>query len=230
MLAPVLLVGCMMLFELAQLGLAIHAGSVALDRVLAVWAGPPVRVPPPGILPLRLAEDMSTLLRGQLPSDAITVQVREFGNEGAPALHTRSLAVDIRQPYATPLPALLGLGEVFRYRYKRFIGHPVGGVDPSSAGELLCCAIPRTWGPAAWSAKGRAAAWVIGILIAGALAWRAGVGRLWVALLFALLTALAGAQAGAFVVVTTLAGGLLALLRLPYAWCLALGALWWWMA
>jgi len=230
MLAPVLLVGCMMLFELAQLGLTIHAGSVALDRVLVDWAGPPARVPPPTVLPARLAEDMSALLRGQLPGDAISVQVREFGNDPAAGPQTRSLAVDIRQPYATPLPALLGLGDVFRYRYKRFIGHPASNLEPGAAGEWLCCAIPRTWGPAAWTANGRAAAWVIGILVMGTLTWRAGVGSLWITLLFAVLTALAGAQAGAFVIVTTLAGGLLALLRLPFAWCLVLGVLWWWMA
>lgn len=227
MLAPVLLVGCMMLFELTQLGLTLHAGNVALDRVLVAWAGPPIRVPPSDALPSRLAEEISTLLHDQLPNDAITVQVREFGNHVTPTLHTRSLAVDIRQPYATPLPALLGLGDVFRYRYKRFIGHPASSIEQGAAGELLCCVIPRTWGPAAWTASGRAAAWVIGILIVGTLTWRTGVGSLRVTLLFALLTALAGAQAGAFVIVTTLLGGLLGLLRLPYAWCLALGALWW---
>lgn len=225
LLAPVLLVGCMMLFELAHLGLSIYSADAALDRTLARWASEPHTAPGLQALPRRLGDHMSEALHGRLPASAITVQAREFGRqEGA---RPRSLTVDVYQIYVTPLPALFGLGDGYRYRYKRFIGHPALAYARQAQAWVPCCLLSHDHGPAVWPPYLLSAAWAAGVAALGALAWHLGVGSGPVALVFAALVALTGAQAGAFVVVTAVAGGLLALLRLPYAWALLLGLMWW---
>ncbi len=230
LLAPVLLAGCMMLFELAHLGLTIYSAGAALDGALARWSTEPALAPPPEALPRRLSEQMSEALHGRLPASAITVHGREFGRPGQGAAAKRrplSLTVDVYQGYVTPLPGLLGLGEAFRYRYKRFMQHPAAPSMRPSGSWVPCCLLPSGHGPASWPPLASSALWAAGVALLGGLGWYLGVGSASVAFVFVLLTALAGAQAGAFVVVTTVSGGLLALLRLPYAWALLLGVLWW---
>ncbi len=230
LLAPVLLVGCMMLFELAHLGLTMYSAGAALDHTLGRWASEPQAAPEPQALPRRLGETMSRTLHGRLPASAIIVQARDFGRGdgvGPAAGRLRSLTVDVYQIYVTPLPALLGLGDAYRYRYKRFIGHPANPAAQPDDAWVPCCLLPRDQGPAVWPPYLLSAAWAACVALLGGLAWYLGVGSASMAFVFVLLTAMAGAQAGAFVVVTTVAGGLLALLRLPYAWALLLGVLWW---
>lgn len=226
----------MMLFELAHMGLSLYSSAAALDKTLARWSEEGGRdAPSTQALPRQLGQQMSQALHGRLPASAFTIQVREFGADDArskasadaPTSRPRSLTVDVYQIYATPLPGLIGLGDAFRYRYKRFMGHPSAGVERKRDEWVPCCLLPQTWGPAAWQPYLLSALWAGGVALLGGVAWYLGVGSVSVAFVFALLVLLAGAQAGAFLVVTTLAGGLLVLLRLPYAWALVLGVLWW---
>ncbi|MCB5363323.1 hypothetical protein H0484_06090 [Pusillimonas sp. CC-YST705] len=230
MLVPVLLVGCMMLFELAHLGLTIYSAGAALDRTLARWTLEPQLIPAPESLPQQLSEQVSQALSGRLPASSILVQVRDFTpqkGQRAANNRARSLTMDVYQTYVTPLSGLFGLGDAFRYRYKRFMGHPAASAAANADAWVPCCLLPSGPERELNSPYFSSALWGAGVALLGVLAWYLGVGSASVAFVFVLLTVLAGAQAGAFVVVTTVAGGFLAIFRLPYVWALLISVLWW---
>ncbi|MFJ5429584.1 hypothetical protein ACIPUP_10485 [Pectobacterium actinidiae] len=141
-LVPVVLVGVMMLFELARIGLVIAAGSAALDKAVQAF-----RL---DNLASESAEQMSTHLKermveagyGYLKEDDLTVSVLHFDNlsqlggltsensgqgdsesgEISTTLPVWSVTVQIKKAFITPLPEVLTLGDTFRYQYKHVFG------------------------------------------------------------------------------------------------------------
>ncbi len=137
-LVPVVLVGVMMLFELARIGLLIAIGSIALDNAVQSFRLDDLNS--------QNAEQMSDNLRsrmvsagmGYLKDDDLTVSVLHFdnlsqlggltisdeeqGSDSVRSLPVWSVTVQLRQAFLTPLPELLLLGSTFRYQYKHIFG------------------------------------------------------------------------------------------------------------
>ncbi len=136
-LAPVVLVGVMMLFELARIGLVIGIGSVALDNAVQSF-----RL---DTLESESASDMADSLRsrmvkagyGYISADDLSVSVLHFDSlselggltvsddeqgENRQTLPVWSVTVQIKKEFLSPLPEVLSLGNTFRYQYKHVFG------------------------------------------------------------------------------------------------------------
>lgn len=136
-LAPVVLVGVMMLFELARIGLVIGIGSVALDNAVQSF-----RL---DTLESESASDMADSLRsrmvkagyGYISADDLSVSVLHFDSlselggltvsddeqgENRQKLPVWSVTVQIKKEFLSPLPEVLSLGNTFRYQYKHVFG------------------------------------------------------------------------------------------------------------
>lgn len=136
-LAPVVLVGVMMLFELARIGLVIGIGSVALDNAVQSF-----RL---DTLESDSASDMADSLRsrmvkagyGYISADDLSVSVLHFDSlselggltvsddeqgENRQTLPVWSVTVQIKKEFISPLPEVLSLGNTFRYQYKHVFG------------------------------------------------------------------------------------------------------------
>ncbi|MBK0000509.1 TadE/TadG family type IV pilus assembly protein [Erwinia sp. S38] len=136
-LAPVVLVGVMMLFELARIGLVIGIGSVALDNAVQSF-----RL---DTLESESASDMADSLRsrmvkagyGYISAEDLSVSVLHFDSlselggltvsddeqgENRQTLPVWSVTVQIKKEFLSPLPEVLSLGNTFRYQYKHVFG------------------------------------------------------------------------------------------------------------
>ena len=136
-LAPVVLVGVMMLFELARIGLVIGIGSVALDNAVQSF-----RL---DTLESESASDMADSLRsrmvkagyGYISDEDLSVSVLHFDSlselggltvsddeqgENRQTLPVWSVTVQIKKEFLSPLPEVLSLGNAFRYQYKHVFG------------------------------------------------------------------------------------------------------------
>ncbi|MEC5319382.1 hypothetical protein VSX61_10580 [Brenneria populi subsp. brevivirga] len=137
-LIPVVLVGVMMLVELARIGLLIAVGSAALDkaalalRLDASGAGNAEQIA------ARLKVQMIGSAYGYLHEDDLTVSVLHFNNlrrlggleadsaandgDASNILPVWSVTVQIKKAFLTSLPTVLTLGDTFRYQYKHVFG------------------------------------------------------------------------------------------------------------
>lgn len=137
-LAPVVLVGVMMLFELVRVGLVIGAGNVALDKAVQSFRLDDLKASSATQMADNLKTRMVGSSYGYLNDDDLTVSVLHFDNlshlggltiatedeEDASAsnLPVWSVTVQIRKSFLTPLPEVLSLGDAFRYQYKHVFG------------------------------------------------------------------------------------------------------------
>ncbi|QTF10890.1 hypothetical protein HC231_19650 [Brenneria izadpanahii] len=137
-LAPVVLVGVMMLFELARIGLVIAIGSAALDKAVQSFRLDDLNTGSAEQMATRLKERMVSAAYGYLQQDDLTVSVLHFDNlsqlggleiatdeDDADEVNTLpvwSVTVQIKKAFLTPLPEVLTLGDTFRYQYKHVFG------------------------------------------------------------------------------------------------------------
>ncbi|MGE0973141.1 hypothetical protein ACQFN5_28365 (plasmid) [Klebsiella sp. WOUb02] len=136
-LVPVVLVGVMMLFELARVGLVIGVGNVALDKAVQSFRHDDLQTISASQMADSLKSRMVDSAYGYLKSDDLTVSVLHFDNlsllagltiaaeEDSATMNTLpvwSVTVQIKKTFLTPLPEVLSLGETFRYQYKHVFG------------------------------------------------------------------------------------------------------------
>ncbi|KHN53739.1 TadE/TadG family type IV pilus assembly protein [Pectobacterium fontis] len=141
-LVPVVLVGVMMLFELARIGLVIAVGSAALDKAVQTFRLDNLVSDSAEQMGTRLKERMVQSGYGYLNEDDLTVSVLHFDNlsqlggvrsnnnsqdeeesgEISTTLPVWSVTVQIKKAFITPLPEVLTLGDTFRYQYKHVFG------------------------------------------------------------------------------------------------------------
>ncbi|RLM30613.1 hypothetical protein BHG07_09845 [Brenneria salicis ATCC 15712 = DSM 30166] len=137
-LVPVVLVGVMMLFELARIGLVIAVGSAALDKAVQSFRLDDLNTDSAALMSTDLKERMISASYGYLQQQDLTVSVLQFDNlsqlggleivsdeeEGAVSntLPVWSVTVQIQKAFLTPLPEVLTLGDTFRYQYKHVFG------------------------------------------------------------------------------------------------------------
>ncbi|MER0046219.1 hypothetical protein ABRP56_07420 [Pectobacterium odoriferum] len=140
-LVPVVLVGVMMLFELARIGLVIAAGSAALDKAVQAFRLDNLASDSAEQMGTRLKTRMVEAGYGYLKEDDLTVSVLHFDNlsqlggltngngsqdnpnsEETTTLPVWSVTVQIKKAFITPLPEVLTLGDTFRYQYKHVFG------------------------------------------------------------------------------------------------------------
>ncbi|MCL6360720.1 hypothetical protein CUU45_02620 [Pectobacterium polaris] len=140
-LVPVVLVGVMMLFELARIGLVIAAGSAALDKAVQAFRLDNLASDSAEQMGTRLKARMVEAGYGYLKEDDLTVSVLHFDNlsqlggltngngsqdnpngEETTTLPVWSVTVQIKKAFITPLPEVLTLGDTFRYQYKHVFG------------------------------------------------------------------------------------------------------------
>ncbi|MEC5342906.1 hypothetical protein ABRZ24_09880 [Brenneria populi] len=137
-LVPVVLIGVMMLFELARIGLVIAVGSVALDKAVQTFRLDDLNASSAEQMRANLKARMIDVSYGYLQEDDLTVSVLHFDNlsqlggletnsgeddgGGAETLPVWSVTVQIRKAFLTPLPEVLTLGDAFRYQYKHVFG------------------------------------------------------------------------------------------------------------
>lgn len=147
-LIPVVLIGCMLFFELARMLVMIHMGSSALEATMASVRRETPELYSSAGMEVLIRQRMAGMSHGYLHESDIFVQVQDFhpllpqpGQAARPplpssaggvnnAMPLRSINVDVRKQYATPLPRLLTLGQTFRYRYRQVLEH----VDDGQAG------------------------------------------------------------------------------------------------
>ncbi|WP_413556169.1 hypothetical protein [Brenneria sp. L3-3Z] len=137
-LVPVVLVGVMMLFELARIGLVIAVGSAALDKAVQTFRLDDLDTISAEQMEARLKERMIDSAYGYLQGDDLTVSVLHFDNlsqlggleiasdedqdDAQDTLPVWSVTVQIKKAFLTPLPEVLTLGDTFRYQYKHVFG------------------------------------------------------------------------------------------------------------
>lgn len=141
-LVPVVLVGVMMLFELARIGLVIAVGSAALNKAVQTFRLDNLEADNAGEMEANLKARMVDAGYGYLNSDDLTVSVLHFDNlsqlggltsannnqdtsadsEATTTLPVWSVTVQIKKAFITPLPEVLTLGDTFRYQYKHVFG------------------------------------------------------------------------------------------------------------
>ncbi|PWC18013.1 hypothetical protein DDT52_15200 [Brenneria roseae subsp. roseae] len=137
-LAPVVLVGVMMLFELARIGLVIAVGSAALDKAIQPFRLDDLNASSASEMETHLKARMIDAAYGYLQEDDLTVSVLHFdglsqlggleivsdedGSGASNTLPVWSVTVQIKKAFLTPLPEVLTLGDTFRYQYKHVFG------------------------------------------------------------------------------------------------------------
>lgn len=140
-LVPLVLVGIMMFMELARVMVTITVGSTAMDAVVQSLRQEKSLTPDTvkQLIIDRMANKKFSY--GYLSPKDIEVEVDHYpsldslgiangavqdGEELVPASKSRavwSITVDIRKNYITPLPRLLTLEDMFRYRFKQVLGY-----------------------------------------------------------------------------------------------------------
>lgn len=137
-LAPVMLVGVMMLFELARIGLVIGIGSVALDKAVQSFRLDDVNNQDASEMTDQLRSRMVDAGYGYITADDLSVSVLHFdnlselggltisdeeqGEKNVQTLPVWSVTVQIKKEFISPLPEVLSLGNTFRYQYKHVFG------------------------------------------------------------------------------------------------------------
>lgn len=141
-LVPVAMVGVMMLFELARIGLIIAIGSAALDKAVQTFRLDNLGTDSAEQMSMRLKARMVDAGYGYLKESDLTVNVLHFDNlnqlggltvngggatttedeENTTTLPVWSVTVQIEKAFITPLPEVLTLGDTFRYQYKHVFG------------------------------------------------------------------------------------------------------------
>ncbi|MBJ7222686.1 MULTISPECIES: TadE/TadG family type IV pilus assembly protein [unclassified Brenneria] len=134
-LMPVVLVGVMMLFELARIALVIAVGSAALDKAVQTFRLDDLQSDSAEQMGGNLKERMISSAYGYLQEEDLTVSVLHFDNlsqlggltinsdsEDSGTLPVWSVTVQITKAFITPLPEVLTLGDTFRYQYKHVFG------------------------------------------------------------------------------------------------------------
>lgn len=136
LLVPVVLVGVMMLFELARIGLVVGVGSVALDKAVQSFRLDDLQTVSAAQMADNLKSRMIDSAYGYLGDDDLTVSVLHFDNlsqlggltvstddeDSDSTLPVWSVTVEIQKAFLTPLPEVLSLGDSFRYQYKHVFG------------------------------------------------------------------------------------------------------------
>ncbi|MFP9231198.1 hypothetical protein A0E43_03200 [Pectobacterium cacticida] len=139
-LVPVILVGVMMLFELARIGLVIAIGSAALDNAVQSFRLDDLATESEEQMANDLKKRMVEASYGYLQNSDLTVSVLHFdnlnrlgglmtdeddsaqskdSNEGiASSLPIWTVTVQLRKAFISPLPEVLKLGDTFGYQYK----------------------------------------------------------------------------------------------------------------
>lgn len=136
-LAPVVLVGVMMLFELARIGLVIGIGSVALDNAVQSFRLDTLESESASNMADSLRSRMVKAGYGYISADDLSVSVLHFDSlselggltvsddeqgENRQKLPVWSVTVQIKKEFLSPLPEVLSLGNTFRYQYKHVFG------------------------------------------------------------------------------------------------------------
>ncbi len=137
-LAPVMLVGVMMLFELARIGLVIGIGSVALDKAVQSFRLDDLNNDNVNDMTDQLRSRMVNAGYGYISEDDLSVSVLHFdnlselggltisdeeqGEKNVQTLPVWSVTVQIKKDFLSPLPEVLSLGNTFRYQYKHVFG------------------------------------------------------------------------------------------------------------
>lgn len=137
-LAPVVLVGVMMLFELARIGLVIGIGSVALDNAVQSFRLDTLESENANDMAESLRERMVRAGYGYIDANDLSVSVLHFdslselggltvsddeqGGTSVQTLPVWSVTVQIKKEFLSPLPEVLSLGNTFRYQYKHVFG------------------------------------------------------------------------------------------------------------
>lgn len=138
-LVPVVLVGVMMLFELARIGLVIAIGSAALDNAVQSFRLDDLAADSEETMATSLKERMVEASYGYLQEDDLTVGVLHFDSlnqlggltedddeeqddDTSNTLPVWSVTVQLRKAFLTPLPEVLKLGNTFGYQYKHVFG------------------------------------------------------------------------------------------------------------
>lgn len=135
-LAPVVLVGVMMLFELARIGLVIGVGSVALDNAVQSFRLDDLNTTNANNMADSLRSRMVSAGYGYIDDSDLSVSVLHFDSlselggltisddqqNGQQSLPVWSVTVQIKKEFLSPLPEVLSLGNTFRYQYKHVFG------------------------------------------------------------------------------------------------------------
>lgn len=140
-LVPVVMIGVMMLFELARIGLIIAIGSAALDKAVETFHRDNQGNDNAEQMSLLLKQRMVDAGYGYLTERDLTVNVLHFDNlnqiggltdssndeaveaeQNTTTLPVWSVTVQIEKAFITPLPEVLTLGDTFRYQYKHVFG------------------------------------------------------------------------------------------------------------
>ncbi|TYL40949.1 TadE/TadG family type IV pilus assembly protein [Dickeya sp. ws52] len=139
-LAPVMLVGVMMLFELARIGLVIGIGSVALDKAVQSFRFDALDTGTANEMTEQLRRRMVEAGYGYISDEDLSVNVLHFdnlselgglalsgqdegqGSKNVQTLPVWSVTVQIKKAFLSPLPEMLSLGNAFRYQYKHVFG------------------------------------------------------------------------------------------------------------
>lgn len=135
-LAPVVMVGVMMLFELARIGLVIGVGSVALDKAVKSFRLDDLNSTSATNMADALRARMVEAGYGYIAENDLSVNVLHFDNLSElggltmsdddrniqQSLPVWSVTVQIKKEFLSPLPQVLSLGNTFRYQYKHVFG------------------------------------------------------------------------------------------------------------
>ena len=144
---PVLLLGLLMLFELARIALLVGTGSVALESALQSFRKESYFYDQ-DVSALRdeIKNQMVISSYGFLNGDNLKIDVMKFDSlhqfGGGPDLEREtaadsdeayqrdasmppvlSVTVDLSEAFMTPLPGLFGLGNNFKYQYRHLLGN-----------------------------------------------------------------------------------------------------------
>lgn len=142
-LLPVVLIGLMMLFEIARLALVLIVGNLALESSMqGLRRETTIALTDDGLVAERVKAGMVDASYGYLQASEITVRVTSYAdlatfgsalaqNEAAQAEEDTtsakypvlSVEVILTQDWISALPALLGLADSFTYTYRHLLGN-----------------------------------------------------------------------------------------------------------
>ncbi|RMV72775.1 hypothetical protein ALP05_03217 [Pseudomonas caricapapayae] len=136
-LLPVILIGLMMLFELARLALVVVIGNLALESSLqSLRSERQLRLDAESAVADRIQQRMQAAAYGYLDNASLEVQVTAYSSLRAYGESNRdgaedsdadspvlSVQVELTQAWVTALPALLNLTDSFNYTYRQVIGN-----------------------------------------------------------------------------------------------------------
>lgn len=147
---PVMLIGLMMLFEIARLGLVMVVGNLALESALAALRqDTTLAFTDTGLVAERVKERMLTASYGYLKTDEVVVAVEAYKNlsafgsalssedgadettdteedtqsSAADTFPVLTVDVELTQQWITALPELLGFDAAYAHTYHQVLGN-----------------------------------------------------------------------------------------------------------